>query len=173
MAKTTFHDHLILNRYLLRLFGVRNLEDLKNKLDNENLIGLADDGQSKFLYALLSPLVPNLISEDDLRRYDLNIVRHWQRITKRRNRQSGHTLEMKYFQYLSLLFTEIYLDWYFNRREALRAALNQTLAQYLQERDARNLSPYDIEDLNKLAYWNATGSGKTLLMHVNILQFRH
>ena len=91
MAKTTFHDHLILNRYLLRLFGVRNLEDLKNKLqlDNENLIGLADDGQSKFLYALLSPLVPNLISEDDLRRYDLNIVRHWQRITERRNRQSG------------------------------------------------------------------------------------
>lgn len=28
-------------------------------------------------------------------------------------------------------------------------------------------------DLKKLAFWNATGSGKTLLMHVNILQYRH
>ncbi|MFH4113287.1 DEAD/DEAH box helicase family protein, partial [Acinetobacter baumannii] len=27
------------------------------------------------------------------------------------------------------------------------------------------------EDLNKIGYWNATGSGKTLLMHVNILQY--
>ena len=28
-------------------------------------------------------------------------------------------------------------------------------------------------DLNKLAFWNATGSGKTLLMHVNIKQYLH
>ena len=27
--------------------------------------------------------------------------------------------------------------------------------------------------LNKLAFWMATGSGKTLLMHANILQYRH
>jgi chromosomal replication initiation ATPase DnaA len=27
--------------------------------------------------------------------------------------------------------------------------------------------------LNKLAYWSATGSGKTLLMHANILQYQH
>jgi hypothetical protein len=31
----------------------------------------------------------------------------------------------------------------------------------------------DDNSLNKLAFWNATGSGKTLLMHVNILQYRH
>ncbi|EBT5831684.1 type III restriction endonuclease subunit R, partial [Salmonella enterica] len=30
-----------------------------------------------------------------------------------------------------------------------------------------------LDDLNKLAYWNATGSGKTLLLHVNILQYLH
>ena len=177
MAKTTFHDHLILNRYLLRLFGMRNLEDLKNKpqLDDENLIGLADDGQSKFLYALLSPRVPNLISEDDLRRYDLNIVRHWQRITERRNRQSGHTLEMKYFQYLSLLFTEIYLDQYFNHKAPLQAALQREFADYQKElgNDAAVSAPHTLDDLRKLAFWNATGSGKTLLMHVNILQYQH
>ncbi len=33
--------------------------------------------------------------------------------------------------------------------------------------------PYDKKDLRKLAFWSATGSGKTLLMHVNICQYRH
>ena len=32
---------------------------------------------------------------------------------------------------------------------------------------------YELSDLNKLAFWNATGSGKTWLMHVNILQYQH
>ena len=32
---------------------------------------------------------------------------------------------------------------------------------------------YEPADLRKLAFWNATGSGKTLLMHVNILQYQH
>ena len=29
------------------------------------------------------------------------------------------------------------------------------------------------DDLNKLAFWMATGSGKTLIMHLNYLQFLH
>ena len=32
---------------------------------------------------------------------------------------------------------------------------------------------YTVQDLNKLAIWNATGSGKTLLMHINILQMKY
>ena len=32
---------------------------------------------------------------------------------------------------------------------------------------------YEMADLRKIAFWNATGSGKTLLMHVNILQYQH
>ena len=40
------------------------------------------------------------------------------------------------------------------------------------------LTPFDEDaeawpQLNKLAYWSATGSGKTLLMHANILQYQH
>ena len=177
MAKTTFHEHLILNRYLLRLLGARTLPELKTKLnlDNDALIGLDDDGQTKFLHQLLSPLVPNEISEDDLRRYDLNIVRHWQKITERRNRQSGHTLDMKYFQYLSLLFSEIYLDQYFNHKATLQAVLKKEFAQYQKElgSDAAVSAPHTLDDLQKLAFWNATGSGKTLLMHVNLLQYLH
>lgn len=30
-----------------------------------------------------------------------------------------------------------------------------------------------MQDLNKVGFWVATGSGKTLLMHINILQYQH
>ena len=170
----TFHDHLIINRWLLSLFNQRDLQSFKERLGDDRFSGLDDSRQTRFFEQLNNSLFhSDAIDEQTLRRYDCNIVQHWQQITAKRNHAEGHELQLKYFQYLSLLFTEIYLDWYFNRREALCDALNQTLVQYLQERDARNLSPYAIADLNKLAYWNATGSGKTLLMHVNILQFRH
>ena len=74
---------------------------------------------------------------------------------------------------MSLIFTEIYLDWYFNRRDALLEALNKQLEQYQNEtgKAAEKFAPYQAEDLNMTAFWNATGSGKTLLMHVNILQY--
>lgn len=39
--------------------------------------------------------------------------------------------------------------------------------------ERRYLPAYELDDLTKLAYWNATGSGKTLLMHVNFLQYQH
>ena len=44
--------------------------------------------------------------------------------------------------------------------------------------EADQLLPLDTDadpwsQLNKLAFWMATGSGKTLVMHANILQFQH
>ena len=32
---------------------------------------------------------------------------------------------------------------------------------------------YDEDDLRKIAFWMATGAGKTLLMHINIQQYLH
>ncbi|MGK7630635.1 DEAD/DEAH box helicase family protein, partial [Salmonella enterica] len=121
----------------------------------------------------------DLIDLDELRRYDLNIVKHWQQITEHRNLKEDTVLNMKYFQYLSLLFTEIYLDWYFNRKQELLDGLNSELNIYNAENNetakdrANQFKSYILDDLNKLAYWNATGSGKTLLLHVNILQYLH
>lgn len=84
-------------------------------------------------------------------------------------------LNMKYFQYLSLLFTEIYLDWSFNHRQQLLDGLNAQMKIYNDaEKDtAHRFQPFDADELNKLAFWNATGSGKTLLLHVNIKQYLH
>lgn len=174
--KRTFHDNLILNRYLLSLFNQDNLEKFKQRLGDDRFEGIDNDGQTKFFHELTGGQLfqTDLISENDLRRYDLNIVKHWQQITEHRNKVEGHILKLKYFQYLSLLFTEIYLDFYFNRPNELLNQLNEQLV-LLKEND--NAFPdfdlYEFSDLNKLAFWNATGSGKTLLMHVNILQYQH
>ncbi|TYG34555.1 type III restriction endonuclease subunit R [Lonepinella koalarum] len=175
MAKRTFHQDLILNQWALSLFNQANLEQFKLRLGDDRFEGLNDDGQTKFFYELQSGLFyTDNISANDLRRYDLNIVKHWQKITAHRNKVEGHILQLKYFQYLSLLFTEIYLDFYFNRADELLLSLNEQLHHHLDDdKTAPDFQDYELSDLNKLAFWNATGSGKTLLMHVNILQYQH
>jgi len=170
--KRSFHQELVLNRWMLRFFNTDKLASLKQRLGEDRHEGIDDDGQSKFFYELMHGLFnPNLVAEADLRRYDLSIVRHWQAITAERNKLEGHELQMKYFQYLSLLFTEIYLDWYFNNGQALLDGLNEEMARYREEKGAEPFRAFLADDLNKVAFWNATGSGKTLLLHVNIKQY--
>ena len=172
--KRTFHQELVLNRWMLSHFHGDGLRTLKERLGDDRHEGIDDDGQSKFFHELTRNLFNmDRVSAADLRRYDLNIVAHWQKITHRRNAATGAVLTMKYFQYLSLLFTEIYLDWYFNYRQALLDGLNAQMAEYRKEDGAEPFKDYTADDLNKLAFWNATGSGKTLLLHINILQYQH
>ncbi len=84
------------------------MQGLKNRLGEDRFEGIHEDGQSLFFHELSNYLFEvDLIDLDELRRYDLNIVQHWQQITEHRNRKEDTVLNMKYFQYLSLLFTEI------------------------------------------------------------------
>jgi hypothetical protein len=107
----------------------------------------------------------------DLGRYDDNIREHLAAINERR----PEPITLRYFQHLALLYTEVFLDWRFNRPGELFRALNQ----FVRERNARKGPgdvpdpPFTEADLNKLAYWMATGSGKTLIMHTNLRQFLH
>ena len=173
-AKRTFHQELVLNRWMLSHFQGGSLPALKQRLGEDRHEGIDDDGQTRFFHELTRNLFDmDRISEAELRRYDLNIVRHWQAITHRRNAADGVVLTLKYFQYLSLLFSEIYLDWYFNRPQQLLDGLNGQMAAYRLEPGAEDFRDYTADDLNKLAFWNATGSGKTLLLHVNIHQYLH
>ncbi|EDV2872166.1 type III restriction endonuclease subunit R [Salmonella enterica subsp. diarizonae] len=179
-SKLSFHKQLVLNRFMFRFFKDGTLHGLKIRLGEDRFEGIHEDGQSLFFHELSNYLFEvDLIDLDELRRYDLNIVKHWQQITEHRNLKEDTVLNMKYFQYLSLLFTEIYLDWYFNRKQELLDGLNSELNIYNAENNetakdrANQFKSYILDDLNKLAYWNATGSGKTLLLHVNILQYLH
>lgn len=172
--KRSFHQDLVLNHWVLGFFQGGTLAALKLRLGDDRFEGIDEDGQTKFFHELTRGLFdPNKVPEAKLRRYDLNIVAHWQAITERRNKLEGHELQMKYFQYLSLLFTELYLDWYFNHRQELLDGLNEQMELYRAEDGAEAFRDFDADDLNKIAFWNATGSGKTLLLHVNIRQYLH
>jgi len=84
-------------------------------------------------------------------------------------------ITLRYFQYLAALYTEIFLDNYFHHRLGMLLLLNAFVAS--RNRDRLPGEPQDRAfteaDLQKLAYWMATGSGKTLIMHLNYRQFLH
>ena len=116
-------------------------------------------------YTVERAKLPNAL----LRAFDQNIVRHTNRINGRRKLP----VRWKYYQYVALLFTEIYLHWYFKRPDELLADLNAQVASFNAEQgvESDKIDPYTAADLKKLCFWQATGSGKTLQMHVNILQY--
>lgn len=167
--KIHLSDQLILNQYMLKIFEADNFDILTKDLKDSSLEEFDVDNVSLFYKQLTNKLVQReYLTDEMLRQYDENIVRFTLQISEKREKR----IKWKYFQYLSLLFTEIYLDRYFHHREQLLEDLNSlvnSLNKNLNKKD--QISAYIESDLKKLAFWNATGSGKTLLMHVNIKQY--
>jgi hypothetical protein len=174
-----FVHKLALNQWLLSLFEVKRFEQLAEHLRNEKLEGMDENNVHHFHYALTAQLF-NLtkLPTELLLEYDQNIVKHTQRLNERRITRGEAPIVWKYFQYLTLLFTEIYLDRYFNDPEALLKAINEQVAACNADKPEADHIALFQEDgeawsqINKIAYWSATGSGKTLLMHANILQYQ-
>ena len=183
-----FTDKLVLNQWLISLFGVdmfavykdgnrevrpmqflaKQLRDCREGLDADNLHFFYQ--QLKLTHQPQAALNPNALLQ-----YEQNIVNHTQWLNEGRERP----IEWKYYQWLSLLFAEIYLHQYFSDREQLLDQLNAYVRQFNAHWASRDvpistgISEYSLEELNKLCLQNATGSGKTLLMHVNYRQFAH
>ncbi|QTR49571.1 DEAD/DEAH box helicase family protein [Candidatus Thiothrix anitrata] len=170
-----FPRQLVLNDWLLQQFGVTQFTDLSEALHHKELSGFTEDGNSRF-YVRLTEAFPQRsrrIRDEQLRDYDLNIVSHWKKISEKRN-HSGQSLYPLYFQYMALLFNEIYQDRYWKDREVFCEELNAHLHSFNLNLDKKlKIEPYQPSDLNKLAFWMATGAGKTLLMHINLLQTQH
>jgi Type III restriction enzyme, res subunit len=169
-----FADKLVLAQWAMRQMGINDFTRLSDILRAPEFEGWAEDGGSKFVQQLVARLPKNRqMSDDLLRDYDTNIVGHWKHITSKRNLQ-GPTLYPLYFQYLGLLFSEHYLERYFRGAEDLLSSLNETVTAFNNDSGTRSkIDKFGIGDLNKLAFWMATGSGKTLLMHCHILQYLH
>jgi len=169
-----FDQKLVLNQWILSLFEVSNFNQLADGMKSPELEGFDEDNVTRFYHVLRARLFDRKeLPADILLGYDQNIVRYWKFITEKRN-LDGHVLYPKYFQYLSLLFTEIYLDRYFRNAGKLLSDINAYVDKFNVEHIERDrINPYKLEELNKLAFWSATGSGKTLIMHINILQYRH
>lgn len=165
---------LVLNGWMLKLFEASSGDAILDLLKDREAEGIGEDGITNFHRRLAGHLGRKELPNELLLAYDENIVRHWRAITARPER-AGHGL--KHFQYLALLFTEVYLDRYFRDSAALLDGLNAYVDEWNTAAPGRapgdQAEPFELADLNKLAFWMATGAGKTLLMHVNIKQYLH
>ncbi|MBW7057928.1 DEAD/DEAH box helicase family protein [Paracoccus bogoriensis] len=180
-----FGHKLVLNQWIVSLFGFDPLKDHKDgkrtlrpvqplaKTVKDAPEGMTAENLHHFYKSLDVHLQAGAeITRADLLRYEHNIVSHTLAINEKRDRP----IVWKYYQWLSLLFAEIYLDRFFSDRAALLDALNAYVEGFnkywTDEGYETGITPCELDDLNKLCLQNATGSGKTLLMHVNFLQFR-
>ena len=169
-----FAERLVLNRYLMRRLGYSSLEQLAVHLKNPALEEMDTDGVSRFYRALIANR-PAAVDEklvlpaDLLLTYDENIVHHTRTINAHRH----EPIRWKYFQFLALLCTEVYLDHFFENQAALMADLQRAADSFAGQYPDDQIGDYDEDDLRKIAFWMATGAGKTLLMHVNIQQYLH
>ncbi len=167
---TKLDNHLTLHAWLNSHFGYKSTLDLLNDVKDAEE-GFNVSGHSAVCEFLMYRAAPNSVIEQALPTYDANIKRHLSVINDTRSQP----IVLRYFQYLALLYTEIFLDWRFNRpREFLRQ-----LNDFVQKRndakapgDAMDTNFTD-SDLEKLAFWMATGAGKTLIMHINYHQYLH
>ncbi len=163
-------EALVLFKYILSLFGCKDLAAMSEDLKDPALEGVDDEGTSHIFHALKAHLYAGYkIDEAQLYEYDRHIVQHTKEINERRKDK----ITWKYYQYLALLFTEVYLDRFFADKQALLAGINRFLTDDFNFRQEtwHEMPDFTEDDLNKLAFWCATGSGKTLMLHVNIKQY--
>jgi len=164
----SFNDQLVLNHYFLSLFGVESFDNFSELMSDSKLEEPRADGYSQYIYLLdenfSEALTKNSIDFDKLKYYDENISAHTAKLKR------IPSINWKYFQYLTLLFTEIYLDRYFDDRESFCDELNDFLDKF-NRKNGLKTPQFESSELNSLSYWNATGSGKTLIMHVNYHQY--
>jgi|AMFO01.1.fsa_nt_gi Uncharacterized protein conserved in bacteria len=155
-------SRLLVFEYLSSLLGQTG-DDLR-RLAKEADPGRRPDGQSNYLSMFESWATKLLIDRDQLRTYDANVLNIEDRLGKHRP-----GFRFTYFQYLALLYTEIYL----HRLAGDPEGLLRDLRAYRKKQFQDKLSPVTAEDLRKAAFWMATGSGKTLVAHANLIQFEY
>jgi superfamily II DNA or RNA helicase len=163
-------ERLVLADWAVHQLGYESnramLEDLKERAE-----GYDSSGESYLVQGILSKGDACKISRDELERYDVNNKTHLTYF----NRHRRESLTLRYFQHLSLLITDRFLDLLFNHKKTLLQELNEFVELRNQKREALGLSDsqFTDADLTKLAFFMATGSGKTILMHFNYRQFLH
>lgn len=163
---------LVLAAWINDLLGYRdNRELLQDTNDKKVQEGFDPEGRSYLYHYFVARGEKVKVDAVTLAGYDDNIRRHLEAM----NRHRPEPICLRYFQYLAVLFAEIVLDRCINHRARFLVELND----FVDRRNAARAPGEDAyprfaeADLDKLAYWMATGSGKTLIMHINYRQFLH
>ena len=119
-------------------------QDYETKILTENRIDIQNDGTKRDI---------ELYDPEQTLQLPLEPLERIQDFLDDYNYLTGQTFKLRYYQVLALLFTECFFA------------------------DQQQSEGYDTsseqEEQRMLAYWMATGSGKTLVMHLNILQYLH
>ena len=161
---TPLENRLVLHRFLCREFGYSGLPAMLERLRDDSA-GVSASGESFYFRGLFPDPGMAKIALDRLAQYDAEIGA----LSLRLHMMPEHGRGWKPHQWLALLFAEHYLRRYFEDAEALRAALN---AEKRRDSQTARMPDYAPEDLRTVAVQSATGSGKTLVMHAHILQYR-
>jgi len=176
--KAPFPHKLILNQWILWLFNVKTFDEFTSSFRKNEKDGLDKNNVHHFHKHIVETFTDlQRINSTQLLHYDQNIVQHTKHINEARLNRGEPPIVWKYFQYLTLLFCEIYLDRYFQNPASLLSDLNVQIDNFnLDKRKHDRIKRFSLTDeawsqLNKVSLWMATGSGKTLLMHINLLQY--
>ena len=163
-APQRFDRSLLLVRWLAQELGGR-YSDLLERVQEAPEAGAP--GSSARLMAVLSRSGLR-VAPDVVARAERAFMADWAGIAAAREAAQGERLVLTHFQWLAALFVELYLA----RLAAPggRAALAESL-NTLREQAFGFLPKVEPAELNRLALWMATGSGKTLMLHLNTLQF--
>ena len=162
---TALEKRMVLHPFMCNQFDYKSLREMLDSVDNIS-DQLDPSLGSPFAQAVLMHLKSHApVTREDVACYDENIIAHSQ--TLGMTADNGKT--WKPFQYAALLFTERYLDLYFQDPEVLVEQLNK----WKQRARVSGMADYTQAGLRTLAFQSATGSGKTLLLHANILQYKH
>jgi len=156
--------HLVLARFFLSKLRVRSINDLKNwqALEDTQATGT----QTVFFNTALGMATEDL--RERLPVYDANLRDYESRLASRRKEFAG----FKYFQYIALLASEYHLDRLTSDPEKYVDDLNKYYADEFKKRRAKapHRAQFTLPDLRRLAFYLATGAGKTLLLHVHYWQ---
>lgn len=164
---TNLEKRRVLLRFICREFGYEDIRSMLERLCSVSAgFGPGSESEcSRALFAFSNHAFAK-VPQEQFGKYDANIAAHSHRL--RMTSERGRA--WKPHQYLALLFTEHYLYRYFTDSEKLRIDMNNAKRQ---NRTLRAMPDYTPEDLRTIAFQSATGSGKTLIMHAHILQYRH
>ena len=104
-VQKTLQNYLILNKFLLSLFGFKNFQDVQNTLKSKQE-WLSPNKKFYFTEALQAEKLSEEFRQD-LEHYDEKIQQYLKYINYKRDTP----IQLKYFQYMAILLTEIYLTW--------------------------------------------------------------
>jgi len=154
--------HLVLFRFVLKQLGYADFDALREE-HHDRRTGYDTTGRSYYVQGLVGKS-GSTIDERQLLSYDEHIREYEKKL---RDHRAEPYLSFKYYQYFSLLFTEYFFDRLNGNAKTLLKDLNEYKSS---TRDYSSIEDYQEHDLKKLAFWMATGSGKTLIMHCNYWQ---